>query len=269
MVKGKMAPRLWAEGGCSNGPAHPRQSGKIRDSHLLNSKVVLTSNELEFMKMKLATLIAVISACCVPLEAQLFTPESVSGAAFGGLIGGIIGHNSGHRTAEGAGIGAGAGLLLGALAHNTREEQGYYAPSVPYPGSAYGYYDNYYYSYRPNYALSGVALGGLAGGIIGHNSHGRTLEGIGIGAGAGLLLGGLAEEHARRYERIPYAPVRTVYYASPSYAVAPTYSAPAVATAPAAPAVPAPVSASQPTTLINNYYGSSSAMSGANSLFGR
>ena len=41
-------------------------------------------------------------------------------------------------------------------------------------------------------AGTGALLGGLAGGVIGHNQDGKTAEGAAIGAGAGALLGGLA-----------------------------------------------------------------------------
>ena len=230
------------------------------------------------MNTKLATWFALLSASGLTVQGQLFSSESVGGAALGGLIGGIVGHNSGGHTAEGVGIGAGAGLLLGALAHDARRDQGYYVAPVSYPAyPAYGYYGYgaypaYGYSvYRPNYAISGAAVGGLAGGIIGHNSHGRTLEGIGIGAGAGLLLGGLAEANARHYERVAYASPPAVYYAPASYPAPLAYSttppAPVTST-PAAPTVPTPTSLS-PSTTINNQSGSGSPMSGANSLFGR
>jgi hypothetical protein len=66
----------------------------------------------------------------------------------------------------------------------------------------------------------------------------------------------VAEQNARRQE--------TVQYVAP----APVYVIPEAAAVPAAPA-PAPAEPPQPATIINNYYGSSSAMSGANSLFGR
>jgi len=54
---------------------------------------------------------------------------------------------------------------------------------------------------RPNYAVGGAAVGGLLGAVIGHNSDRRTAEGAAIGAGAGLLLGGIAEREARRREQ--------------------------------------------------------------------
>ncbi len=203
--------------------------------------------------MKSLVLAALIGTTLLPAQAQLLSPEAVGGAALGGLAGGIIGHNSGRKTAEGVAIGAGAGLLLGTLTHNARREQHYYATQVPVPAAPV------YYSYppaRPNYAITGAALGGLAGGIIGHNSGRKTAEGIAIGAGAGLLLGSVAEQNARRQE--------TVQYVAP----APVYVLPEAAAVPAAPAT-APAAPSQPASIINNYYGSSSAMSGANSLFGR
>jgi uncharacterized protein YcfJ len=202
-----------------------------------------------------------LGALSLPVHAQLFSRESMSGAAFGGLLGGIIGHNNGRKTAEGIGIGAGAGLLLGSLAHQSRRHYYYAEPS--------GYYystPHYVYAspapvyappaYRPNYAVTGVALGGVAGGIIGHNNGRKTAEGIAIGAGAGLLLGGLAEYDVRRRDQARSAG-QTYYVASP----AATQTAPAPA---------APEQAAQPVTIINNYYNSSSpAMSGANALFGR
>lgn len=54
---------------------------------------------------------------------------------------------------------------------------------------------------RPNYAVGGAAVGGVLGAVIGHNSDRRTAEGAAIGAGAGLLLGGLAEHETRKRER--------------------------------------------------------------------
>lgn len=53
---------------------------------------------------------------------------------------------------------------------------------------------------RPNYTLGGAAAGGLLGAVIGHNSNRQTAEGAAIGAGAGLLLGGLAEHQKRKRE---------------------------------------------------------------------
>ncbi len=56
-------------------------------------------------------------------------------------------------------------------------------------------------------SFNGAVFGGLVGGIIGHNSGRRTAEGIGIGAGAGWLLGTIAHDS--------WAPGG--YYSSPAY----------------------------------------------------
>lgn len=135
---------------------------------------------------------AVIAATILPAKAQLFSRDALGGAVLGGVAGGIIGHNSGGRTAEGIGIGAGAGLLLGALRSDYRRNyyEGPYAP------------EHYVYRSRPNYAVTGALLGGVAGGVIGHNNRRHTAEGIAIGAGAGLLLGGVAEYELRKRERL-------------------------------------------------------------------
>jgi hypothetical protein len=165
-----------------------------------------------------------------PARAQLFSNEAVEGAALGGLFGGLIGGN-----AAGIGIGAGAGFLLGALAtHSPRRETYYYYPPA-----------------RPPYAVTGAVLGGVAGAAIGASSHGRTAEGLAIGAGAGLLLGAIAEQNARRENLVvAYAPV----------SVAPNVTAAPAATTPAPSIVPSlgASSSSKP-----------SNMAAANALFGR
>lgn len=193
-----------------------------------------------------------------PTQAQLFTDESLSGAAFGGLAGAIIGHNSGRHGGEGAAIGAGAGWLLGTLAHRQRQ-RAYYSHYSPYASSSYSY-EPYYY--RPNYAWGGAAFGGIAGGIIGHNSGRHGAEGAAIGAGAGLLLGSIAEHDARRREFAHYGYAPPGYYYS-----APTYSAEYAQPETPAPAAVAP--APPPAPVIQNTPASSSPMSSANSLFGR
>lgn len=76
-------------------------------------------------------------------------------------------------------------------------------------------------------AGQGALLGGLVGGIIGHNSNRRTMEGVGIGAGAGWLLGTLSREHRNRGSYDSYIPSRrrSVYadtapiYRRPNHAV--------------------------------------------------
>jgi hypothetical protein len=100
---------------------------------------------------KIQLILIGLSLCAaLPLRAQLFSPESVGGAAFGGLAGALIAGP--HHAGAGAAIGAGAGFLLGAVAHEERRPyyyDPYYYPS-PYYGS-YSYYGPYrgYYSYGP------------------------------------------------------------------------------------------------------------------------
>ena len=152
-------------------------------------------------------------------------------------------------------------------------------------------------------SITGAAIGGIAGGIIGHNNGRHGAEGAAIGAGAGLLLGALADDNRSRHGGAYHG-----YYSSPSVGVSfysghhrPYYSgyygshhghyshypryyssyyyAPrpyVVASAPVVEYVQQPVAVQQPapqpvqqTTIINNYYNSSTPMSGANSLFGR
>jgi uncharacterized protein YcfJ len=227
--------------------------------------------------MKRLMVFGVLALCSSPVQAQLFSSEALGGAALGGLAGGIIGHNSHGRTAEGVGIGAGAGLLLGALWHDAREDRPPYVTAIPVaPGPVYYspatvYYPPapvYYETVRPDYALTGAVLGGVAGGIIGHNQGGKTLEGVGIGAGAGLLLGGLAESQVRRQERIVYAQPAAGPYAA-------TASASVATPAASSPTAGGSVTAVPGTPILNSYPGSSSgtgassALGSANNLFGR
>jgi hypothetical protein len=211
---------------------------------MLNSPEKNSSNAQFIMKKLILTLAA--TAVALPLQAQLFSGHTVGMTALGGLIGGIVGHNSGRHTAEGIGIGAGAGLLLGALTDPVR--------TVPAVEAAPVEYVPVYGPPRPNYAVGGAVLGGIAGGIIGHNSGRHTAEGVAIGAASGLLLGGVAEHHARRHVQVVQGvPVATTY-------VAPTRAQ----VSGAAPAQ------SSPTQSVQNYSPvSSSPMAGANSLFGR
>lgn len=210
---------------------------------------------------KFFALVMGASLVLTPAQGQLFTPEGLSGAAWGGLVGGIIGHNSRHRTGEGIAIGAGAGLLLGTLAHHSRTERAYYSsyePTYVHPG----YYDpdwyyggpGYYETYRPSHAFEGAVVGGIAGGIIGNNNHHHGLEGAAIGLGAGMLLGGLADYFSYRHER---ARVRRAYadYRLRS------------ATAPEAP-VTTPA-ALPPQTNAAATVRPASPMAGVNALFGR
>lgn len=125
---------------------------------------------------------------------------------------------------------------------------GYY----PGYGDAYPYYGSYG-GYRSGGAAStGLLLGALAGGIIGHNSgdfRHNGWRGAAWGAGAGWLLGSVLDANRRvtDYERAPVV-------------AAPVEPAPAPA---------APASQQPPITIINNYYNAPSPMSSANGLFGR
>ncbi len=228
-----------------------------------------------FMKTMIVT--ALIAAGALSARAQLFGPESMSGALLGGLAGAVIGHNSGRHAGEGIAIGAGAGLLLGAIAGEARREQDYAsAPPPPPPNTFPASY------YQPAYAGQGMVLGGVVGGIIGHNHHRQTAEGVAIGAGTGLLVGALADHHARHTTRSYRAPASPAAGIPPPPAV-PAAPAPAVPDAPRVPDAPtfgipavppttAPASASgwgqpvpQPVTIINNYYhGSTRAVSTTN-----
>lgn len=200
------------------------------------------------MKAAIAILMVLLA---LPAQAQLFSRESWTGAALGGLAGGIIGHNNGRKTAEGAAIGAGAGLLLGALAGESRRQHHSYSSGYYQPTPAHGYH-------RPNYAVTGTVVGGIAGGVIGHNNGRHTGEGIAIGAGAGLLLGAVAEQQARRNEAALLTAQPAVTYVAEA-PVTVEVAAPVVVQQP--PAQPAPIvarlGASQP------------SMTRANALFGR
>jgi outer membrane lipoprotein SlyB len=210
------------------------------------------------MKMPICLALALLAA--VPGRAQLFGPNATGGLLLGGLAGGIIGHNDHNQTGRGIAIGAASGLILGSIADQANDDYyqrtevpapNYYvyrrAPTYYYSGYADTDYD---YGYtRPNYAVSGALLGGLAGGIIGYNNHYQTGRGILIGAASGLILGSIAEHAARE---------RELAAARPVYISAPAEQAPAQA-APEPPTQVAPAAPSMPST----------PMSSANGLFGR
>ena len=206
------------------------------------------------MKTTIAFAFALLALA--PAQAQIFRPESVSGVVLGGIAGAVIGHNSGslnHNAWQGAAIGAGTGLLLGSIVGESRYQDTWAGTQGPVPG-AYVYRNTpYYYDDgpvdvydRPDYAATGTLLGGIAGAIIGNNSHGHNAwRGAAIGAGAGYLFGSIAESNARQREA----------------------AAAQIATASSAPTAAAP----QNVTVINNYYGNSAPapMAQANALFGR
>lgn len=195
--------------------------------------------------MKRVALAALIATTLIPAKAQLFSNDALGGAIVGGIAGGLIGGD-----ARGMGIGAGAGLLLGAATASYRD---------PYYRGPYA--SGYYAPARPNYALGGAVVGGVAGGLIGHGTGHNTVKGVAIGAGAGLLLGGLAEHEMRKREQL-IAYSQPVYYtvaATPATVLTttPTLSQPVSVQEDAASTVnPAPAPVSSP-------------MSGANALFGR
>jgi hypothetical protein len=196
-------------------------------------------------------------------QAQVFGPRAANGALLGGIAGAVIGHNSGslsHNGWQGAAIGAGVGALIGAAAdHNA----GRYDSGVSIQGG-YIYRDGYRGAHRGGYyggsaARDGLWLGGIAGGIIGHNSGGNWRHngwrGAAWGAGAGWLLGSIYDANYGYYSGYDYVYPRAITMPAPQPVVVQT---PAPATA-----------APQQVTIINNYYGNASPMASANSLFGR
>ena len=205
--------------------------------------------------MKTVFALAFSLLALVPARAQIFRPETVNGAVLGGIAGAVIGNNSGdlhHNAWKGAAIGTVAGALIGSAVADSRDYD--QRTQVPAPSGYYysyspGYYRPYhYYDYdRPSYAERGLLLGGITGAIIGNNSHGHNAwRGAAWGAGAGLLLGAIADENARYYDdRVVVVP------------------------APEPVAAPVQAQAPQTTTIINNYYGNASPMGSANSMFGR
>jgi hypothetical protein len=214
--------------------------------------------------MKTALVLILVLAAYAPAQAQIFRSPVFGGA----VAGAIIGRNSGslgHNAWRGAAYGAAAGLLIdGAFGPGYYGGYGYYGridrrygragPQVylyrdaPVVYGDYGYDYNYDYAFdaRPDYQASGLWLGALAGAIIGRNSGSlghNAWRGAAYGAGAGYLLGSIAESNVRRREMVG------------------GYAAP-VAAANATSAQP------QQVTIINNYY-NTTPMSSANSLFGR
>lgn len=205
--------------------------------------------------MKTYFILAISLVSLVPARAQLFQPETVNGAVIGGIAGAVIGNNSGdlhHNAWKGAAIGTVAGALIGSAVADSREY--HQRTQVPVPAGYYSRAPRYYVHERPvyhgpSYATRGLLLGGIAGAVIGNNSRGHNAwRGAAWGAGAGLLLGAIADEDARYYHR---RHVVVVPQSEPTYVEQPAQP-------------PA-----QNVTIINNYYGNSSPMASANSAFGR
>lgn len=129
-------------------------------------------------------------------------------------------------------------------------------PYVSYGYSDYGYDYSDYSSGRSNYVGSGLFWGALGGAILGNNSGAfghNGLRGAAYGAGAGLLIGAVAESSARRQEALAQ---RAEEVASARASVDNNVSAAAPSPAPA------------PKSVINKP-ASTSSMAAANSLFGR
>lgn len=202
-------------------------SGEKHDSLLLeyaDELGVYTHN------MKRVLLFALAVSTVFQAKAELFSPESITGAAIGGIAGAVIGHNNGRHGGEGAAIGAGIGLLAGSIVNDNNRRNGYY--SGGYSSPSYGH----------------VSVGvGYSGHSHYPSYHHRYYGGPSFSFGYGY---------------------RPTYYARPYYAPAPVYAQPVIVQQEAAPQ-PAPAPAPSQVTIINNYYGSSSAMSGANAMFGR
>jgi hypothetical protein len=133
-----------------------------------------------------------------------------------------------------------------------------YGPSIGYGVTYYSQPDYEYSStsyQRPNYAVSGLMLGGLTGAIIGSNSYSHdSWEAAAWGAGAGLLIGSIAEHNARKRE----ASEAEAQEAQATAVVAPT--APAEAVQPKPLAVP---------VIKTNNPPPKTPMSAANGMFGR
>lgn len=222
--------------------------------------------------MKIPFCLALALLGTAPARAQIFGSNAAGGALLGGLAGGIIGYNNHHQTGRGIAIGAASGLILGSLSDQARYRADQ-RTQVPVPSTCYVYrrapvysYQAPYYQYdpapvyysdyadadygysRPNYTASGALLGGLAGGIIGYNNHHQTGRGILIGTASGLILGSLADRAAREREA-----TMPVLVTERPVSQAPSPPPPQEAPQTSAPAASAPAS----------------AMSSANSLFGR
>lgn len=222
--------------------------------------------------MKTALCLFVALATLGTVRAEVYR----SGVAGGGQGAEVNAHRSGdhheyghrgyggdHRTHVGVSFGYGYSRSYGYYGspyYGHGAGWSYYSPYRAYPvysyypgyGADYPYYDSYGYG-GGSYATNGLLLGALAGGIIGNNSgdfRHSGWRGAAWGAGVGWLLGAVADAHRR-----------PVVYQNTSVAAPPA----AVMQAPVQAAAPA----QQPVTIINNYYNTSTPMSGANSLFGR
>ncbi|QYM79503.1 hypothetical protein K0B96_02485 [Horticoccus luteus] len=128
--------------------------------------------------------------------------------------------------------------------------------------SAPVYVSSDYVSPAPSRAASGLFWGGLLGAIVGNNSGSlghNAWRGAAYGAGAGLLLGALSDHAASEREA---AAARTV-----SYVPTPSSPAPAIAAANVEDSAAVRDQTPDPAPRVRRR--PASAMSSANSLFGR
>ncbi len=186
------------------------------------------------MKTKLALSLMFV-ATLVPMTTKASHDSAARGALIGGVAGAIIGSSGDrHDVLAGAAFGAAAGALLGAASDDS-------------------------HGYRHGY------------GYAGSRGHGRLSVSYGIGYGHG----GYYSHHRpyRRYGHRSWAYPSVYYsYSRPVYAPVNYVEAVPVQTVQAEPQ-PAATQQAQPApqnvTIINNYYGGSSGMGTANSMFGR
>lgn len=212
------------------------------------------------MKIFLFLCLAVVAV--TPVHAQMFRPEAAhrnSGRTHASNSRGsdyVYRHSSNHRGHDHS---RGHFIAPRHFHGHTHSHRSYVrVPSFGYYSSygyGYPYYGSYGYYRTGSSAVNGLVLGALAGGIIGHNSgdfRHNGWRGVAWGAGAGWLLGSVIEAN-----RTP------VVYSQP---------APMIVQQPAFMNQPQPQPAqSQPqqVTVINNYYGGATPMSGVNGMFGR
>lgn len=185
-------------------------------------------------KLMLTGLVAIVA---LTSRAQLFGPESMSGAFWGSFIGGLAGGDKycGY-SGQGAAIGAGVGLIAGAIAgemnrRNNYNSQPYVYTPAPRATIGYGYTSSsspyvycapnsycapayYYRAARPNYAVNGTLLGAASGALIGAGQNDAG-KGAAIGAGAGLVLGTITELATQKRERKAAAQVQYVQATQP------------------------------------------------------
>jgi hypothetical protein len=216
------------------------------------------------MKTALVLTFALIAAG--PMQAEIFRPALRGSATIGH-------HQGGHDRSswQGGFYTGGPGWVVGATFGEGYRRHGWdrgYFPRYGY-GGYYGYrtvistpviYSGYDYPYdygtsyqRSNPSGSGLVLGALAGAIIGNNSGSlghNAWRGAAYGAGLGYLFGSLVEHNDRQR------------------AAAAERAASVQALRESVPVTETPSQA--PVTIINNYYNApATAMSQANSMFGR